>query len=231
MLADGGLGELLGVHVDIMFGKGWPHPITTRAPFAAPEGRWKYPDLKRELLTVGAYAVGLIQECLGPIRHIVGHAGAFFFPEHALRGCDDFGSLTMTDAAGRVATLCGGRIGVASHPQGGPARAYLIGSRQSATLDSKKPALDAYMRDLLSDYDYQPDPQDPMQWHGGPPTLAPALAEDVAGLSVGLQDFVAAIDGNRPPRYGVRQARDLMEILLAGYRTVELGAAVTLPLE
>lgn len=230
VLADGCLGELLGVHVDIMFGKGWPRPITTRAPFAAPDGHWKYPDLKRELLTVGAYAVGLIQQCLGPIRHIVGHAGAFFFPEHAVRGCDDFGSLTMTDADGRVATLCGGRIGVASHPQGGPARAYLIGSRQSATLDSKKPALDAYMRDLLSDYDYQPDPQDPMQWHGGPPTLATALANDIAGLSVGLEDFVAAIDDNRPPRYGVRQGRDLMEILLAGYRTVELGAAVTLPL-
>ena len=105
-----------------MFGKGWPRPITQRRAFVAPNGRWKYPDIKRELLTVGAYAVGLIQECLGPIRHVVGHAGAFFFPEHAAHGCDDFGTLTMTDADGRLATLCGGRIGTASHPQGGPSR-------------------------------------------------------------------------------------------------------------
>ena len=116
VLASGDLGTLLGVHVDVMFGKGWPRPITQRRAFVAPNGRWKYPDIKRELLTVGAYAVGLIQECLGPIRHVVGHAGAFFFPEHGAHGCDDFGTLTMTDADGRVATLCGGRIGTASHP-------------------------------------------------------------------------------------------------------------------
>ena len=227
-LAAGDLGDLLGLHVDIMFGKGWPCAIEHRAPFAPPAGRWKHPDLKRELLTVGAYAVGLIQECLGPIRHITGHAGAYFFPEHATSGCDDFGSLTMTDAEGRVATFSGGRTGVAGHPQGGQARAYLIGSRQSAIVDSKRPALDAYLRELLTGYDYQPSAQDPMQWHGGPPALSVALSADVAGLSVGLEDLVAAIDAERPPRYGIRQGRDLMEILLAGYRSVEHGDTVTL---
>ena len=134
----------------------------------------------------------------------------------------------MTDAEGRVATFSGGRTGVAGHPQGGQARAYLIGSRQSAIVDSKRPALDAYLRELLTGYDYQPSAQDPMQWHGGPPALSVALAADVAGLSVGLEDLVAAIDTERPPRYGIRQGRDLMEILLAGYRSVEHGDTVTL---
>jgi len=231
VLANGNLGKLLGVHVDVMFGKGWPRPITQRSAFAAPNGRWKYPELKRELLTVGAYAVGLIQECLGPIRHVVGHAGAYFFPEHAVRGCDDFGTLTLTDTKGQIATLCGGRIGVAAHAQGGPARAYLIGSKQSATIDSKKPAMDAHMRDYIAGYDYRPNPEDPMQWHGGPPVLATALADDTTGLATGLADLISAIDENRPPRYGVRQARNLMEILLAGYRAVELGESVTLPVE
>ena len=186
VLASGDLGTLLGVHVDVMFGKGWPRPITQRRAFVAPNGRWKYPDIKRELLTVGAYAVGLIQECLGPIRHVVGHAGAFFFPEHGIHGCDDFGTLTMTDAEGRVATLCGGRIGTASHPQGGPSRAYLIGTRQSATIDAKRPALDAYLRDYSTGYDYQPDPRGshavarrttrpnrrPIRGHSGPSSRA-----------------------------------------------------------
>ena len=72
-LAAGDLGDLLGLHVDIMFGKGWPRMIEQRAPFAPPAGQWKHPNLKRELLTVGAYAVGLIQECLAPIRHVTGH--------------------------------------------------------------------------------------------------------------------------------------------------------------
>ena len=55
VLASGDLGTLLGVHVDVMFGKGWPRPITQRRAFVAPNGRWKYPDIKRELLTVGAH--------------------------------------------------------------------------------------------------------------------------------------------------------------------------------
>ena len=91
----------------------------------------------------------------------------------------------MTDADGRVATLCGGRIGAASHPQGGPSRAYLIGTRQSATIDAKRPALDAYLRDYSTGYDYRPDPQDPMQWHGGPPVPTASLSEDVAGQQPG----------------------------------------------
>jgi predicted dehydrogenase len=230
-LAEGDIGDLLAIHLDVMFGKGWPSPIAETIPFAAPNGRWKYPELKRELLTVGAYSVGLIQQCLGPICHVVGHAGAFFFPEHAANGCDDFGTLTMTDDRGRVATLSAGRIGVASHPQGGPARAYLIGSRRSAIVDSKKPALDANLRDYSTSFEYRPTTSDPMQWHGGPPVLSHALAADVPGLSVGLQDLIAAIDGSRPPLYGIRQGRDLMEILLAGYRAVELGETVKLPLD
>ena len=95
----------------------------------------------------------------------------------------------MTDADGRVATLCGGRIGTASHPQGGPSRAYLIGTRQSATIDAKRPALDAYLRDYSTDYDYQPNPQDPMQWHGGPPVPTAALSEDTAGHSSRARRF------------------------------------------
>ena len=118
-LAAGDLGDLLGLHVDIMFGKGWPRAIEHRAPFAPPAGRWKHPDLKRELLTVGAYAVGLIQECLGPIRHVTGHAGAYFFPEHATSGCDDFGSLTMTDAEGRVATFSAAAPALPAIPKAG----------------------------------------------------------------------------------------------------------------
>ena len=119
------VGELLGVHVDAMFSKGWPRPIADedRRPFR-PAGRWKFDEVKRELLTVGAYAVGLLQACLDrPVTRVAGHGGAFFFPEHARTGTDDFGTLVMSDAAGRPATICGGRIGVATHPAGGPLRA------------------------------------------------------------------------------------------------------------
>ena len=227
------IGELLGVHVDAMFSKGWPRPIAgpDRRPFR-PAGRWKFDEVKRELLTVGSYAVGLVQACLDqPVARVVGHGGAFFFPEHARTGTEDFGTLTMSDAAGRTATICGGRIGVATHPAGGPSRAFLVGSRGTLTIDAKRPAVQVFLRPEIAEARYEPDPDDWMQWASGPPVLNPSLDADPAGLAAGLEEFVSALDEDRDPSYPVARARDNMEILLAGYQSIsEGGAVVDLPL-
>lgn len=227
------VGELLGVHVDAMFSKGWPRPIAAedRRPFRPP-GRWKFDEVKRELLTVGSYAVGLVQACLDrPVTRVAGHGGAFFFPEHARTGTDDFGTLTMSDAAGRPATICGGRIGVATHPAGGPLRAVLVGSRGTLTIDAKRPAAQAFLRPEIVETRYEPDADDWMQWASGPPVLNPSLSGDAAGLAAGLEEFVTALDEDRDPSWPVARARDNMEILLAGYRSIcEAGAVVDLPL-
>ena len=233
LIASGSLGEILGVHVDMMFSKGWPRPIDdgTRNATLLPSGRWKFPDLKRELLTIGSYAIGLVQVCLNPIRHVWGRAGSFFFPEHANRGAEDFGTLTLTDERGCLATLCGGRIGVATHPFGGPARAHLVGTEGTAVVDAKRPALDTFLRSAIVAADYLPSREDPMQWASGPPPLGIPLASDPVGLWTGLEDLIAAIDEERSPAYSVRQARDLMEILQAGYESILQREAVQLPLE
>ena len=117
MIDAGILGDLTAMHVDILFGKGIPRPISNaqRKPGFLPPGRWKFPDIKRELLTVGAYAVALVQQCFDPIVEVYGQGGAYFFPEHAAHGADDFGTLTLVDRSGRVATLSAGRNGIASH--------------------------------------------------------------------------------------------------------------------
>ena len=233
IIESGRLGELLGLHADIMFGKGWPRPIpepSSRDLFLPP-GRWKFPDIKRELLTVGAYSTGLIQQCLGRISHVYGQAGAYFFPEHAAHRAEDFGTLTMTDESGRIATLCAGRIGVAAHAQGGPLQTYLIGTRGSILIDAKSPKLDTFLRHTVVETDYQPSPQDSMQWHSGPPVLGATLMPDNAGLEAGLEELVEALDENRSPSYTVREARDNMEILIAGYLSVGRGKTVELPLE
>lgn len=232
-LRDDPVGELLGVHVDAMFSKGWPRPIADqeRRPFR-PAGRWKFDEVKRELLTVGSYAVGLVQACLDqPVARVAGHGGAFFFPEHARTGTEDFGTLAMSDAAGRSATICGGRIGVATHPAGGPLRAVLVGSRGTVSIDAKRPAAQAFLRPEIVATRYEPNPEDWMQWASGPPVLQPSLAPDTAGLAAGLAELVSALDEDREPSYPVSRARDNMEILLAGYRSIcEGGAVVDLPL-
>jgi predicted dehydrogenase len=233
LLASGELGDLLGLHVDILFGKSWPRPLDESQldhPLLPP-GRWKFPDIKRELLTVGAYAVGLIQTCFDSITHVHGQGGAYFFPEHVAHHADDFGTMTLTDKAGRIATLCGGRTGVASHPAGGPSTAHLIGSKGSAMVDGKRPHLHAYMRDTIVHSDYRPAAEDPMQWASGPPGMTAGMAADSVGFSPALDDLVRAIDADDNTYYTVRQARDHMEILIAGYLSIVRGAPVSLPLQ
>ena len=231
LIASGRLGVLLGVHADVMFGKGWPQPIEDRTSHFLPPGRWKFADIKRELLCVGAYGVGLVQTCLSRITQVNGRADAYFFIEHAAHGADDFGTLNITDDCGRIATVCGGRIGMAAHPHGGPARAYLIGTEASAAIDGKGPVLNTYLREDIAGADYSLPRKDPMQWHHTAPAQAASLAPDVTGLWMGLEDLVAALDGDGMPAYTVREARDHMEILIAGYLSVVRGETVPLPLE
>ncbi len=233
LLESGQIGDLLGLHVDILFGKSWPRPLDPSQldqPLLPP-GRWKFPDIKRELLTVGAYAVGLIQTCFEPIAHVHGQGGAYFFPEHVAHRADDFGTITLTDRTGRIATLCGGRIGVATHPAGGPSQAHLIGSKGSAFVDGKRPHLHAYMRDTIVHSDYRPAAADPMQWASGPPGMTAGMAADSVGFSPGLDDLINAIDADGTPYFTVRQARDHMEILIAGYLSIVHGTTISLPLE
>lgn len=233
VIDSGVLGELLGVHADAMFGKNLPQEIAEqdrKSPFLPP-GRWKFPDIKRELLTVGAYAAALVQTCLGRISHICGFADAYFFPEHAAHGADDFGTLTMTDGEGRVATLCGGRVGMAVHAYGGLSRAWLIGAKGSVLVDANRPALDVFVREDIINADYSIPSHDPMQWHSHAPSMGTSLAEDQGGLSNGLEDLVQALDEDRMPSFTVREARDHMEILIAGYTAVVNGETVDLPLK
>ena len=227
ILATGDLGRLLGVHVEAMFSKGWPQPVATPPRgLLLPPGQWTFPDLKRELLTVGAYAVGLIQECLGPMAWAQGRAGAYFFAEHAATATDDFGMMTLGNTQGQLATLCGARIGVATHPLGGPLKAQLVGTRGTALVDGKRPAIETFLRANLVNAQYQPTAEDPMQWASGSPVVGASLAADPTGLYAGLEDLVAALDEDRQPRYTVQHACELLAMLTAGYQSAAGGGTV-----
>ena len=214
--------DLLGVHVDLLFAKGWPRPITEALrdnPFL-PAGRWKFDDIKRELLTVGAYGIGLIQRLCGATVQVYAQADAYFFPEHARHGAEDFATLSLVDEAGRVCTLCAGRSGVASHSAGGVARAWLMGTDANAVVEAKRPSIDAFLRSEIVESDYQPAADDPMQWHGGSPSVSIPVSDDTAGLARGLEDLLRALDEDSEPAYTARDARNNMQTLLAGYRSV-----------
>lgn len=220
MIETGFLGELTAMHVDILFGKGIPRPISSdqRKPDFLPPGRWKFPDIKREILTVGAYAVALVQQLFDPIIEVFGQGGAYFFPEHAAHGADDFGTLSLVDRSGRVATISAGRNGIASHGAGGPNQAFLFGTRGTGRVDGKRPGIDTHLRNRIVEGDFNVDEDDPMQWHSGPPTLLDSTGPDFTREA--LEDLVRALDTGGSPRFTVRDARDHMEVLLAGYDSI-----------
>ena len=229
MIDSGFLGELTAMHVDILFGKGIPRPVSDarRRPGFLPPGRWKFPDIKREILTVGAYAVALVQQCLEPIVEVYGQGGAYFFPEHAAHGADDFGTLSLVDRSGRVATISAGRNGIASHGAGGPNQAFLFGTKGTGRIDGKRPGIDTHLRSRIVDGDFSVDEDDPMQWHSGPPTLLTSTGPEFT--RVALDDLVHALDTGATPRFTVRDARDHMEVLLAGYESIVRDRPVRLP--
>lgn len=230
MIDTGYLGELTAMHIDILFGKGIPRPIDNalRKPHFLPPGRWKFPDIKRELLTVGAYAVALVQQCFDPIVEVYGQGGAYFFPEHAAHGADDFGTLTLVDRSGRVATLSAGRNGVASHSAGGPNQAYLFGTKGTGRIDGKRPGIDTHLRNRVVDGEFSVDEADPMQWHSGPPTMLTSTGLEFTRAA--LDDLVRSLDTGARPRFTVHNARDHMEVLLAGYESIVRDRPVRLPL-
>ena len=229
MINTGFLGELTAMHVDILFGKGIPRPISNaqRNPGFLPPGCWKFPDIKREILTVGAYAVALVQQCFDPIAEVCGQGGAYFFPEHAAHGADDFGTLSLVDRSGRVATISAGRNGIASHGAGGPNQAFLFGTKGTGRVDGKRPGIDAHLRKRIVDGNYGVDIEDPMQWHSGPPTLLTSTGPDFTRAA--LDDLVNALDTGGRPRFTVHDARDHMEVLLAGYESIVRDRPVRIP--
>jgi predicted dehydrogenase len=224
------LGDLLGIHVDIMFNKGKPAPISVEIRNATflPPGQWKFPEFKRELLTIGAYAIGLITRCFDKISEVYGQGDAYFFPVHAKSGAEDFGVLTLIDEKGRVGTISSGRIGVGSHAIGGPNQAVLFGTKGTARVDGGRPRLDSNMRSRIIHADYEPPDEDPMQWASSPPSPTIRLAEDPMALA--LIDLIRAIDNDQSTLFTVKDARDHMGILLAGYHAIVQNKSVRLPL-
>ena len=230
LMETGRLGELIAMHIEILFGIGIPKPIpleSRKANFLE-AGRWKFPDIKREILTVGAYAVALVQQFFEPITEIYGQGGAFFFPEHAAHGADDFGTISLVDKSGRIATISAGRNGVASHSAGGPNQAFFFGSHGTGRVDGKRPGIEAHLRNRIVNADFSVDGFDPMQWHSAPPTLL--VGTGVEFTQVALEEFIQALDDNGTTRFTVLEAMSHMEILLASYDSIFRGEPISIPI-
>ncbi len=225
-LRSGALGELAGIHCDLLFAKG---PAGTaprgRRSETYPPRRFTFVDSKRELFTTGVYSIGLIRWLTGlEVRRVHAVTANYFFAEHVRNGVEDFGAAILELDGGVTASITAGRIGWASHPAGGPVRLALAGSRGSTVIDAHRPRLE------VSDAGepWTPPrriPEDPMGfWSstqklaGVQPKRAWRSVEDGGGQN-DVEHFVDCVTTERESDMNIDEARRILEALFACYRS------------
>lgn len=227
-IADGAVGDLLALHLDVHFAKGNAVGLPNRR---VPAGGgvsnvWTFRDpdaatdptesshnviAKRELAEVGWYPLAIVQSlCPQPIRRAFATAGAYFFPGHRDLGLEDFATVTLTLADGPIVTISAGRTGRRSHPGGGRMGVRAVGTRGTLVVDGGRPTIVV---------------------HGGAAvderTSARVLAGgDSAGLAHLADNFVACLDGATPAIQTARQGCDLVRVLVAAYDSITTGQVV-----
>ena len=114
ILAGGGLGDPLAMHVDFFFAKDAGVLLGSGEPEEIPLGH----EVLGELTVEGIYPLAYFHALLGvPVRRVFARTTAHFFQRHADRGVEDLASVTLEMEDGTPGSLCIGRIGGTLPPQ------------------------------------------------------------------------------------------------------------------
>ncbi len=233
----GDIGELLAIHVDVLFAKGFIGTArlgTHRKQDPYPK-RFTFIDSKRELRATGVYSVGIVRWITGSeAKNVFGVTENYFFAEHQHNDVEDFGMLALNMENGITATIVGGRIGYTSHPLHGPMQVFLVGTKGMIKIDAYSPRLEIYNNDKP----WRPpdiNPDDPMGfWTSTYKDVKPKptwvalnsgkqssndASKFIDYIEAGCESEVSAIDGAAQ-----------VEILMAGYVSAAKGEVVDLPL-
>ena len=238
---DGGrVGELKAIHAEVLFAKGKAGTVpegTVRQEKEKVE-RFTFVESKREMFDIGVYALALVQWISGlRAQSVYGMTGNYIFAEHAGLDVEDFGALAIRMEGGVTATVLGGRIGWMSHPQGGPQRVDLIGTQGMLTFEAYRPRLEVYN----DEPDFRlphPHPLDPMGMWSSTQAESKVMSKkrwvalnDQSRVMAGdVAAFLRCIDQDREPEMSARCAAQLVEVIMAGYRSAAKGEEVRLPL-
>lgn len=235
ILQSGELGDLLSIHCDVMFAKGYTgtasiKPERIQDPYPS---RFTFIDSKRELRATGVYSVGLIRWLTGlEAESVFCVTQNYFFAEHQHNDVEDFGILAINLQNGIHATVSAGRIGYMSHPSSGPMKIYLVGTKGLVAVDAYKPRVEIYNGEIWTPPEINPD--DPMgfwvsTYKNNRPKSSWVQLHEVSGsndvkyfidcIESGVESDVSAIDGAAQ-----------VEILMAGYVSAAKGKVVHLPL-
>lgn len=234
----GAVGELVAIHCDVMFAKGY----AGTAPLGKPRKQYPHPKRftfvasKLELWTTGVYAVSLIRWLTGAeVCTVFGVTANYFFAEHVKNDVEDFGVLALGLDGGIAATVACGRIGWTSHPAGGPNRLHIIGTEGSLAVDAHKPRVEVY----ADEPPWTPppvNPADPMSfWRSTQEEVDTKPRESwvpLHGKEESPNDasrFIDCIESGRESEMSAKDGAAVVEALMAGYASAARGDIVTLP--
>jgi len=231
------IGELIAIHCDILFAKGYTSDSISRKPRNQDPypKRFTFIDSKRELRATGVYSVGLIRWITGAeVKTVFGVTGNYFFEEHLHNHVEDFGILAMKLGSDVVATISAGRIGYTSHPSHGPMRVHLVGTKGVMTFDAYNPRIEVYTNEP-SWAPPQMNPEDPMgfwnnTYKNSKPkkTWIPISTNQRYNNDVSY--FIDCIESNLDSEVSAKDGAAQVEILMAGYLSAATGNVVSLPI-
>lgn len=237
VVESGRIGELVGLHADLLFAKGpagtadLPRPREERA--ADPE-RFTFLDSKRELYAIGVYPLVLFQWLTGKrFTSVSGATGNYFFKEHQQNDVEDFGCLLMEMEGGVTATVTAGRVGWQSHPSSGVHQVQLVGTEGVVTVDWMRPRLEVYADGPKWRPPEPPHPEDPMGfWSSTQEESGVAPKRDWEPIHRAVASdaswFIDCIEADRESDVPAALGAHAVEVILAGYesaaedRTIEV---------
>lgn len=238
IFAQGRLGTLRAVHIDLFFAKARPGTAKLGSPRKEefPPERHQVLEAKREMDNVAVYPITLVRWLTGKkLKTVYGVTANYFFQEHQKKNVEDFGLLSCSLDDGTPVTITSGRYGWTTHPASGINRTVLVGSDRTIVIDANRPRLEIY----TDEPPWTPpnvNPADPSGFwtstmdevHLRPKRVwAPTTAAAPSDAAY----FLNRLDNNQDSEVNVAEAALATEVLVAGYKSASTGTVVRLPLE
>lgn len=236
-IATGRVGELIGLHCDLMFAKGPGGTADLSRPRQekAVAERFTFVDSKRELFCVGWYPLVLFEWLSASrVESVYASTSNYFFAEHQRNDVEDLACLLMHLDNGVQATLAVGRTGWQSHPGSGIHQIHVVGTDDSLTFDAFRPRLEIYSEAPAWTPPEIPHPEDPMGFWSSTQQESGVLPKtdwwpiDQAAARDDASYFLDCIERGQDSDLPASLAAHAVEVILAAYRSAADARVVSI---
>lgn len=221
-VASGAIGKLYAVHLDFYFAKDAGPPKKPR-PAGEPPMDWHEHQKAAhvdgsdgglgkapmgELSIEGIYPLAYLKMLTGTnVKRVFATTASAFHQIHSDHDVEDLGAVSLELDDGRIASLCIGRIGLASHPSGGEIKLHVLGDKGALVINESRPAVGVFYRGQKA----------------GEARDRRVAAENEFFMA---EDFCQAIDNKQSTMLDARASRSIFATVEAALESAKSGKAV-----